>query len=170
MIVSADMLPPFCCSTTTDPRRCAASVGSELAMLRFWRMQLPNDSFRSLPPLKTLQEQVDRRSDPGLTFIEFDGHAVQAALDTPLNGHCRNSQMLRCLSETQPIDHDHLHGALILWGEPVKHRFDQRPCFRALDQLDSLRSLIDQVVIEFHPVMLVPVAMYIHCISRIHAN
>ena len=61
MIVIADMLPPFCCSTTTDHAGVRRHHQErKLSMLRFWRDAAERQLAALNAAIQTLQEQMDR--------------------------------------------------------------------------------------------------------------
>ena len=61
MISIADMLPPFCCSTTADHATLRRQHQErKLAMLRFWRDGAERQLSALNAAMKTLQEQMDR--------------------------------------------------------------------------------------------------------------
>ena len=61
MIAIADMLPPFCCSGTTDHATLRRHHQErKLSMLRFWRDSAERQLSALNAAIKTLQEQMDR--------------------------------------------------------------------------------------------------------------
>lgn len=61
MIAIADMLPPFCCSTSSDHASLRRQHQErKLSMLRFWRDSAERQMAALNAAIQTLQEQMDR--------------------------------------------------------------------------------------------------------------